>query len=51
MLPSVPSHEKLLDGDLDDGDPTEFSDLADVANADAFKELTQNNSFFCKDNP
>jgi hypothetical protein len=47
----VPSHENLLDNDLDDGDPTEYPDPADIADADAFEELTQNNRFIARTTP
>jgi hypothetical protein len=51
VSPPVPSHENLLDDDLDDGDLTEYPDPADVADADAFEELTQNNRFIARTTP
>lgn len=51
VLPPMPSHQKLLDSDLDDGDLTESPDPANITNVDAFEELTWNNSFFARTTP
>jgi hypothetical protein len=53
LLPDLPSYEKIADGDeLDhDGAPIESPDPADIADADAFEELGQNQPFFATTTP
>ena len=53
MLPVPPSYEKIADDvELDhDGAPSESPDPADIADADAFEELTQNQHFFSTTTP
>jgi len=52
MPPRLPPYKKFIDDELDhDGTPVGSLDPADIADADAFEELAQNNHFFATTTP